>query len=87
MCYNIEYVNVKILILWTFNEISIYSFQITVTKSSEGTVKSELTLSRVSWEDEGTYTCLAREITNDGGNGDTPTKQEILLEIYGRFTY
>ena len=58
--------------------------QITVTKESDGTVRSELTLARVGWKDEGTYTCMAREVTNDGAKADTPTKQEVLLEVYGK---
>ena len=36
----------------------------------------------MEWKDEGTYTCLAREI-NSAAEGAKPTKQEIMLEIYG----
>ena len=59
-------------------------FQITVSKESDGTVKSELTLARVGWKDEGTYTCMAREVTSDASESDNPTKQEVLLEVYGK---
>ena len=59
-------------------------FQITVSKASDGTVKSELTLARVGWKDEGTYTCMAREVTSEASESDKPTKQEVLLEVYGK---
>ena len=59
-------------------------FQITVSKASDGTVKSELTLARVGWKDEGTYTCMAREVTSEASEADKPTKQEVLLEVYGK---
>ena len=59
-------------------------FQITVSKASDGTVKSELTLARVGWKDEGTYTCMAREVTSEASEDDKPTKQEVLLEVYGK---
>ena len=36
-----------------------------MSKASDGTVKSELTLARVGWKDEGTYTCIAREIISE----------------------
>ena len=62
---------------------NILSFQITVNKESDGTVRSELTLARVGWKDEGTYTCMAREVSNNEEKSDTPTKQEVLLEVYG----
>ena len=55
-----------------------------MSKESDGTVRSELTLARVSWKDEGTYTCMAREVTNNEEKPDTPTKQEVLLEVYGK---
>ena len=55
-----------------------------MSKESDGTVRSELTLARVSWKDEGTYTCMAREVTNNEEKTDTPTKQEVLLEVYGK---
>ena len=58
-------------------------FQITVSKESDGTVRSELTLARVGWKDEGTYTCMAREVTSEASEADTLTKQEVLLEVYG----
>ena len=45
--------------------VNIDVFQITVSKQSDGTVRSELTLARVGWKDEGTYTCIAREITSE----------------------
>ena len=59
-------------------------FQITVTKESDGTVRSELTLARVGWKDEGTYTCMAREVNEKSETADEPTKQEVLLEVYGK---
>ena len=59
-------------------------FQITVSKESDGTVRSELTLARVGWKDEGTYTCMAREVTSEASEADTPTKQEVLLKVYGK---
>ena len=59
-------------------------FQITVSKESDGTVRSELTLARVGWKDEGTYTCMAREVTSKPSEDDKPTKQEVLLEVYGK---
>jgi hypothetical protein len=46
-------------------------------------VSSELSLQVVEWKDEGTYTCLAREISS-AAEGAKPTKQEIMLEIYGK---
>ena len=64
-------------------KLNIASFQITVNKESDGTVRSELTLARVGWKDEGTYTCMAREVSNNEEKSDTPTKQEVLLEVYG----
>ena len=45
--------------------VNIDVFQITVSKQSDGTVRSELTLARVGWKDEGTYTCIAREIISE----------------------
>ena len=65
--------------------VNIDVFQITVSKQSDGTVRSELTLARVGWKDEGTYTCMAREVTNEASSeADKPTKQEVLLEVYGK---
>ena len=46
--------------------VNIDVFQITVSKQSDGTVRSELTLARVGWKDKGIYTCVAREITSEG---------------------
>ena len=64
--------------------VNIDVFQITVSKQSDGTVRSELTLARVGWKDEGTYTCMAREVTSEASEADKPTKQEVLLEVYGK---
>ena len=55
-----------------------------MSKESDGTVRSELTLARVGWKDEGTYTCMAREVTSEASEADKPTKQEVLLEVYGK---
>ena len=41
---------------------------------------SELTLDKVQWEDEGIYSCLAKQVASK----DEPTKQEIILEIFGK---
>jgi hypothetical protein len=40
----------------------------------------------VEWKDEGTYTCSAREI-NSAAEAAKPTKQEIMLEIYGKILF
>lgn len=56
--------------------------QISVSKSADGTVSSELTIDRVSWNDGGSYSCLAREVNGDNVE---PTKQDIELEIYGKW--
>ena len=55
-----------------------------MSKSADGSVSSELSLQIVEWKDEGTYTCSAREITS-AAEGAKPTRQEIMLEIYGEF--
>ena len=44
---------------------------------------SELTLDRVQWVDEGIYSCLAKQVESN----DEPTKQEIILEIFGKFLF
>lgn len=54
---------------------------ITVSKTASGSVTSELTLDKVKWKDEGIYTCLAKEV----GSSDDPTKQDIILEIFGNY--
>ena len=51
----------------------------TVSKSASGAVTSELILDKVTWSDEGIYSCLAKEV----GSKDDPTKQDIILDIYG----
>lgn len=61
----------------------ILCIQVSVSKSADGSVSSELSLQVVEWKDEGTYTCLAREISS-AAEGAKPTKQEIMLEIYGK---
>jgi hypothetical protein len=38
----------------------------------------------VGWKDEGTYTCMAREVNEKSETLDEPTKQEVLLEVYGK---
>ena len=60
---------------------------------SDGTVLSQLTINRVSWDDGGTYSCLAREIRPGsqvaGGsseNEQVPSKQEVQLDIYAEPT-
>ena len=37
----------------------------------------------MGWKDEGTYTCMAREVNEKSETVDEPTKQEVLLEVYG----
>ena len=54
---------------------------ITVSKSASGAVTSELILDKVTWNDEGIYSCLAKEV----GSEDDPTKQDIILDIYGKY--
>ena len=63
------------------------------TYVSDGTVLSQLTINRVSWDDGGTYSCLAREIRPGsqvaGGsseNEQVPSKQEVQLDIYAEPT-
>ena len=56
---------------------------ITVSKTASGSVTSELTLDRVQWVDEGIYSCLAKQVESN----DEPTKQEIILEIFGKFLF
>lgn len=59
--------------------------QVTLEKTSDGNVSSELSLNVVGWDDEGTYTCSARaRETSPGSEGSLPTKQQIKLEIYGK---
>ena len=53
----------------------------TVSKSASGAVTSELILDKVTWSDEGIYSCLAKEV----GSKDDPTKQDIILDIYGEY--
>lgn len=53
---------------------------ITVSKSASGQVTSELILDKVRWEDEGIYSCLAKQV----GSQDDPTKQDINLDIFGK---
>ena len=50
-----------------------------MSKSASGAVTSELILDKVTWSDEGIYSCLAKEV----GSDDDPTKQDIILYIYG----
>ena len=50
-----------------------------MSKSASGAVTSELILDKVTWSDEGIYSCLAKEV----GSDDDPTKQDIILDIYG----
>ena len=56
---------------------------ITVSKSASGAVTSELILDKVDWKDEGIYSCLAKEV----GSEDDPTKQDIMLDIYGEYIF
>ena len=57
-----------------------FLYSITVSKTASGSVTSELTLDKVQWEDEGIYSCLAKQVASK----DEPTKQEIILEIFGK---
>lgn len=38
------------------------------------------TLDKVEWSDAGIYSCLAKEVGSDG----LPTRQDIILDIYGK---
>ena len=58
-----------------------FFFYFTVSKSASGAVTSELILDKVTWSDEGIYSCLAKEV----GSDDDPTKQDIILDIYGKY--
>ena len=40
------------------------------------------TLDKVEWSDAGIYSCLAKEVGSDG----QPTRQDIILDIYGKKT-
>ena len=40
------------------------------------------TLDKVEWSDAGIYSCLAKEVGSDG----LPTRQDIILDIYGKST-
>ena len=40
------------------------------------------TLDKVEWSDAGIYSCLAKEVGSDG----LPTRQDIILDIYGKKT-
>ena len=64
-------------------------FQITVSKSSEGTVSSELTIAEVNWDDGGLYSCVAREVVGGGAGGGVdvadpahPKMQKIFLDVF-----
>ena len=64
-------------------------FQITVSKSSEGTVSSELTIAEVNWDDGGLYSCVAREVVSGAGGGGVdvgapahPKMQKIFLDVF-----
>ena len=62
-------------------------FQITVSKSSEGTVSSELTIAEVKWDDGGLYSCVAREVVGGGAGGGVdvaapPKMQKIFLDVF-----
>ena len=60
-----------------------YPFQITVSKSSEGTVSSELTIAEVNWDDGGLYSCVAREVDTRGADVAAPPKmQKIFLDVF-----
>ena len=56
---------------------------ITVSKTASGSITSELTLDKVQWADEGIYSCLAKQVASE----DEPTKQEIILEIFGKIPF
>lgn len=73
----------EVIIWWQFQGRNLTrqeneNHQITVSKSASGAVSSELILTTVSWQDEGIYSCLAKEVNSD----DEPTMQQIILEIY-----
>ena len=69
-------------------DVSPSLFQITVSKSSEGTVSSELTIAQVNWDDGGLYSCVAREVVGGGGRGVDvaaaahPKMQKIFLDVF-----
>ena len=60
-------------------------FQISVSKSADGNVSSQLSIASVSWSDGGVYSCVAKEVGGEEG-AETPTKQNILLDILGKKT-
>jgi len=55
-------------------------FSISVSKSSEGDVSSNLTIAEVLWEDEGVYSCVAVEKGAEGQDSQ-PSRQDILLDV------
>ena len=54
-----------------------------MSKSSEGTVSSELTIAEVNWDDGGLYSCVAREVVDRGVDVAAPPKmQKIFLDVF-----
>ncbi len=57
-----------------------------MSKSSTGNVSSQLSISSVTWGDEGVYTCVAVELGPGTEQGQrVPVKQNILLDVLGKF--
>ena len=54
-----------------------------MSKSSEGTVSSELTIAEVNWNDGGLYSCVAREVVDRGVDAAAvPKMQRIFLDVF-----
>ncbi len=58
--------------------------EVTVSKSSDGNVSSQLSISSVEWSDAGIYSCVAVEVGDDGMPRGPPSKQNIQLDVLGR---
>ena len=51
-----------------------------MSKSSDGTVLSELVINSVEWSDAGRYTCFAKDaLTNS-----RPVTQNVNLQVFGK---
>lgn len=55
------------------------SLQVAVSKSSDGTVLSELVINSVEWADAGRYTCFAKNALTL----DDPVTQNVDLQVFG----
>lgn len=52
--------------------------QVSVSKSADGNVSSQLVITSSQWEDAGLYSCVGREKTS---RSQRPTKQDIALTV------